>query len=120
MEKQIQKLIETIKADYANWRGISGDKEIYKKMVADFNSGLGFKIGKKYIKIMTGNGGTPMGSVWGFVVNVDDDPKFKKGDILYPAGWATPARNKARGNIVEGNFDWVQWTGPAYLQQHWN
>ena len=67
MEKQIQKLIETIKADYANWRGISGDKEIHKTMVADFNSGLGFKIGKKYIKIMTGNGGTPMGSVWGFV-----------------------------------------------------
>ena len=70
---------------------------------------------EKYIKIMMGNGGYPMSSVWGFVVNVDDDPKFKKGDILYPAGWATPARNKARGNIIEGNFDWVQWTGPAYL-----
>ena len=112
MENQIQKLIETIKADYAKWQFPNDNKQ---KMTADFNSGLGFKTGKKYIKILMGNGGYPMSSVWGFVVNVDDDPKFKKGDILYPAGWATPARNQARGNIIEGNFDWVQWTGPAYL-----
>ena len=114
MEKQIQKLIDVIKADYANW-GTATDDSIKQKMIDSFNSGLGFKAGKKYIKIMMGNGGTPMASVWGFVVNVDDDPKFKKGDILKAAGWATPARNQARGNVIEGNFDWVQWTGPAYL-----
>ena len=44
------------------------------------------------------------GSVWGFVVNVENDPKFKKGDILKAAGWATPARNQARGNLIDGNL----------------
>ena len=99
MENQIQQLIETIKADYAKWSFPNDNKQ---KMTADFNSGLGFKIGKKYIKIMMGNGGYPMSSVWGFVVNVDDS-------------WATPTRNKARGNIIEGDFSFVQWTGPAYI-----
>jgi hypothetical protein len=111
MEKQIQELIDAIKADYSNWKNLGPDGKINQKMIDRFNDGLGFKVGKKYIKI-TEKGG---GSVWGFVVNVDNDPKFKKGDILKAAGWATPARNQARGNIIEGNFDWVQWTGPAYL-----
>ena len=115
MEKQIEKLIDLIKADYAAW-GIWTDDEIKKNMIDGFNSGLGFKAGKKYIKIMKENGSTPMASVWGFVVNVDNDPKFKKGDILMAAGWAAPARNKARGNIIEENFDAVQWQGPSYLK----
>jgi hypothetical protein len=114
MEKQIQELIDVIKADYANW-GLWTDDAIKQKMIDNFNSGLGFKAGKKYIKIMMGNGGTPMASVWGFIVNVDDDPKFKRGDVLYPASWAAPTRNKARGNIIEGNYNKVTWTGPGYL-----
>ena len=116
MENQIQNLIEAIKADRAKW--VSRWKVKDKEQAAwrdqreqAFNEGLGYKVGKKYIKI-TEQGG---GSVWGFVVNVENDPKFKKGDILKAAGWATPARNQARGNVIEGNFDWVQWTGPAYL-----
>ena len=116
MENEIQQLIETIKADYAKWgsrwKTKDADQVKYREQQAQrFNDGLGYKVGKKYIKI-TEQGG---GEVWGFVVNVDNDPKFKKGDILKAAGWATPARNQARGNIIEGNFDWVQWTGPAYL-----
>ncbi len=111
MEKQIQELIEAIKADYCLWKNRGPDGNINQKMIDRFCNELGFKVGKKYIKITQRNGG----SVWGFVVNVDNDAKFKKGDILKAAGWATPARNQARGNIIEGNFDWVQWTGPAYL-----
>jgi hypothetical protein len=65
--------------------------------------------GKKYIKI-TEKGG----SVKAFVVGVDNDKKFRKGDILKPAGWAAPARNAARGNILEGNYT-INWTGPLYL-----
>lgn len=114
MEKQIQELIDFIKADYAGW-SMWTDDSIKQKMIDSFNSGLGYKAGKKYIKIMKDNGGTPMATVWGFIVNVDDDPKFKKGDILYPASWASPTRNRARGNIIEGNFKGVAWTGPAYL-----
>ena len=116
MENEIKQLIETIKADYAKWgsrwKAKDADQVKYREQQAQrFNDGLGYKVGKKYIKI-TEQGG---GSVWGFVVNVDDDRKFKKGDILYPASWATPTRNKARGNIIEGDFSFVQWTGPAYI-----
>ena len=105
MENQIQKLIEAIKADYAKsarkWKVKDEEQAKWRDQREQvFNEGLGYKVGKKYIKI------TEQG---------ENDPKFKKGDILKPAGWATPARNQARGNVIEGNFDWVQWTGPAYL-----
>jgi hypothetical protein len=64
--------------------------------------------GKKYIKIVKDS------SVWGFVVAVDNDNKFQKGDILKPAGFAAPARNKARGNIFSDDYS-VSWSGPHYL-----
>jgi hypothetical protein len=59
---------------------------------------------------MTDNGG----SAWGFIVKTDTDKKFKKGDILKCAGWSAPARNKARGNVLDGNYP-INWTGPLYL-----
>ena len=80
-----------------------------EKMCKEFADGWDVKMGKKYIKIASKI------SVWGFVVNVDNDKKFKKGDLLYPAGYAAPARNKARGNVLEGGFA-IQWTGPVYLR----
>ena len=54
------------------------------------------------------------GSVWGFIVNTDNDKKFRKGDILKAAGYNAPARNAARGNILDGGYC-IQWTGPLYL-----
>ena len=43
-------------------------------------------------------------SVWGFIVASENDKKFQVGDILMAAGWKSPARNKARGNVLSGNF----------------
>tara|TARA_R110000803_G_scaffold90534_1_gene157989 strand:+ start:23037 stop:23390 length:354 start_codon:yes stop_codon:yes gene_type:complete len=116
MENEINNLLDAIKSDYAKFKGrwIAKDeamKQRQAKMTDDFNTELGFKVGKKYIKITQRNGG----SVWGFVVNTDNDSKFKRGDILKAAGYSTPARNQARGNVIEGNLSWVEWTGPAYL-----
>ncbi len=100
MENQINELIEAIKADYTR---TGGDYE-------RFADGLSFKVGKKYIKIISNH------SAWGFIVKGDDDAMFKKGDILMAASWATPARNHPRGNIIEGGYR-VQWTGPVYMSR---
>ena len=90
------------------------DTEVARKMRLEFATGIEVSYGSKYIKIVTGkNGGNR--SVWGFVVNTDKDKKFKKGDLLKAAGWAAPARNAARGNILKGGYV-VNWTGPLYLK----
>ena len=103
VEAGIENMLAAAESDYNNFMPEN------KGMCDDFADGWKIKVGKKYIKIASKI------SVWGFVVNVDNDKKFKKGDLLYPAGYAAPARNKARGNVLEGGFA-IQWTGPAYLR----
>jgi hypothetical protein len=112
MIDKIEDLLSAIKADYMKWTSRNGTKElteINKEMIEEFNDSLSVEEGSKYIKITKG------GSVWGFVVKSEGDKKFKKGDILKPASWATPARNAARGNILEGGYA-ISWTGPNYLR----
>ena len=79
------------------------------KMNEEFVNGWVIKKGSKYIKISTKD------SAWGFVVNIDNDKKFKLGDVLMCAGYAAPARNGARGNVLDGGFE-INWTGPLYLK----
>jgi len=117
MQQQIEKLIQDIVTDYRNWqqrsvnyRGKEDFSDVQNEMYAEFKNGIGFSEGKKYIKITNKNGG----SVWGFVVK-EDDAKFRKGDILKAAGYNAPARNAARGNILDGGY-MIQWTGPLYLK----
>ena len=112
MNTEMTTLIENIKEDYLNWTSRVADAnkgftltETNKKMIAEFNEGISYKTGSKYIKITKERGG-----VWGFVVNTDNDKKFKRGDILKAAGYAAPARNFARGNIIDGGYT-VCWTG---------
>jgi hypothetical protein len=116
MNNEMNALIANIKKDYFDWTtGCTGSapkgelSEINKKMIAEFNEKITYKAGSKYTKVFSEGG-----SVWGFVVNTDKDKKFKKGDILKPAGYAAPARNKARGNVVDGGYT-IRWTGPLYL-----
>ena len=97
----VHNLLKSIKDDYAKFNS-------NEKMREEFNRGLDYTVGKKYIKIITNSG-----SVWGFVV-VEPDEKFFEGDILMAAGWSKPARNQARGNIFSG-YD-IEWTGPKYLR----
>ena len=110
MNNQIENLIENIKQDYLRWTSRDFTRELSEtniKMVDEFNEGLTYQEGRKYIKILS------RGSVWGFIVK-GNDKLFKAGDILKAAGWAAPARNKPRGNVFT-DLSWVQWTGPAYL-----
>ncbi len=79
--------------------------DIRKKMNKEYVENYTITYGSKYIKIYIKGSG-----VKAFVVGVDNDKKFKKGDILKPAGYNAPARNFARGNILEGNYE-IRWTG---------
>ena len=66
--------------------------------------------GNKYIKLISET------TVWGFVSMIDGENKgvpVKKGDLLKPAGWRTPAKH-SRGNIFDGTDSW-EFYGPKYL-----
>lgn len=102
----IKEMIEVAVNDYAKSFGRNDPAAVEKK-----REEFVVKEGRKYIKVMDNNGG----SAWAFIVKAEDDPKFKRGDILMAAGWAAPARNAARGNVLEGDFSWIRWTGPDYL-----
>jgi hypothetical protein len=117
MNNEMTALIANIKEDYFTWtmgcaahnaRGTLSD--INKRMIAEFNDKITYKMGSKYIKVFTEGG-----SVWGFVVNTENDKKFRKGDILKAAGYSAPARNGARGNIIDGGYT-INWTGPLYFK----
>ena len=107
LDMGVVNMIEAMIEDYAGF--MYPDTEIKKKMNKKFSTSFVEKTGSKYIKIISNC------SVTAFIVKTDKDKKFKKGDILFPAGWAAPARNKARGNILDGNYP-INWTGPLYLR----
>ena len=110
MNQALETLKNDIIADYESWQNASGKPrtEIQARMLDEFINKVRVVEGSKYIKIITGS------SVWGFVVKTANDKKFREGDILLAAGWAAPARNKARGNVLDGKYT-VRWTGPLYL-----
>ena len=112
MQNEIEKLIEDINADYYDWQncrmGPENRTEIQAKMYDEFVQALRVEEGRKYIKIIK------QGSVWGFIQKADDAKGFRKGDILMAAGYNAPARNRARGNILDGGYT-IRWTGPLYL-----
>jgi len=108
MEKQIEQLLSKIVEDYADF-----SSDFNHPRITEFEEGLEVIEGRKYLKVIRNAPATGgQKSVWGFIVK-EDDKKFSKGDILKPASWATPARNKARGNIFEEYS--IRWTGPNYL-----
>ena len=106
IEDGIQNMIAAATHDYQGW--MKPETEVRTKMNQEFAEGWVIKRGPKYTKILNKN------SCWGFVVNTDNDKKFKKGDLLKAAGYNAPARNAARGNVLEGGFT-IRWTGPLYL-----
>ena len=106
MNDSIQTLITKINEDWDRWTKSADITNVP-------NSEILVQEGSKYIKIVRSDS---QDMVWGFIVKTDTDKKFRKGDILKAASWAAPARNKARGNILEGDFSWVRWTGPEYLK----
>ena len=108
MNDAINGLFHDIADDFARWKAI-GDYGRPGDAAEMFNQ-LSVEEGRKYLKIVKTDN---QKSVWGFIQK-DDDGKFRAGDILKAASWASPARNKARGNILDGGYS-IRWTGPEYL-----
>ena len=111
MDNAIKELFKHIGDDYLRVR--SQSEYFDPEAVGEFIDNLQVEEGRKYLKITKKLGNQTM--VWGFIVKTESDKLFKQGDILKAAGWSAPARNKARGNIIRGDFSWVRWTGPEYL-----
>lgn len=71
---------------------------------AEAGAYYGFKEGRKYIKVISYDDAAGGGaSVWGFINK--SNPKFLEGDVLLAAGWATPATNHARGNLINPGYN---------------
>ena len=106
IDSGLSKMKAAMIEDYAGF--MPPNDGIRAKMNEEYAEKFTVTYGKKYIKITEeGNG------VKAFIVAVDNDKKFKKGDILLPAGYNAPARNFARGNILDGGYN-IGWTGPLY------
>ena len=111
LDEGIKNLMAGAKLDYERMSTSNGTKELTgysKEQVEQWDTKTKVMPGKKYIKIVNRN------SAWGFIVNTEDDKKFKKGDILKCAGFNAPARNRARGNVLSGGYR-INWMGPEYL-----
>ena len=119
MREAIEKVLEAMREDYKQWSNWSSsykpnphsDKKIMNEMIENYCSGLEVTEGSRYWKITGTSGGGNSRSVKGFIAKAGDK-KFREGDMLKAAGWAAPARNFARGNVLDGyKVDEVRWTG---------
>jgi len=69
-----------------------------------------FKRGSKFLKVISAHGDGHR-SVHSFIC-VKPQGKFKYGDILKAASWAQPAKNFARGSVLDTNsYKTHSWAG---------
>ena len=121
MRMEIEKVLEAMREDYKRWsmmtRTVHQNVEefnraidIREEMTEEYCKGLEVTEGSRYWKIISNDRGGGR-SVKGFIAKAGDK-KFREGDMLKPAGWAAPARNFARGNVLDGTGVYnVRWTG---------
>jgi hypothetical protein len=88
-----------LKADYNKWN----------QDVSDAKFDITFERGRKFIKVVKTSWGSR--SVHSFIC-IQPHGKFQFGDILKAAGWAAPAKNFARGNVLDpSSYSNHKWTG---------
>ena len=121
MRNEIEKVLEAMREDYKRWSMMTRTVhqnveefnraiEIREEMTEEYCKGLEVTEGSRYWKIISNDRGGGR-SVKGFIAKAGDK-KFREGDMLKPAGWAAPARNFARGNVLDGTgLGNARWTG---------
>ena len=88
-----------LKADYNKWN----------QDVSDAKFDITFERGRKFIKVVKTSWGSR--SVHSFIC-IQPHGKFQFGDILKAASWAQPAKNFARGNVLDpSSYSNHKWTG---------
>ena len=107
LDEGIQNLIEASNKDYNNFCDNQSMQEQYSQSWR-------VEPGQKFIKLVSKD------TVHSFIVKQDmytpgGQLRFKKGDVLKAASWRAPALNRARGNVLDGNY-LMKWTGPLYLK----
>ena len=117
MREAIEKVLEAMREDYCRWsracasHDSAAHSRIKDEMEENYCNGLEVTVGRRYWKITSTNGSGTQRSVSGFIAKAGDK-KFLEGDMLKAAGWAAPARNFARGNVLDGTGVYnVRWTG---------
>ena len=106
MNNEIGNYLNHIGNQFEEWFGRASinNSEYVKERVAQFKASIRIEQGNKFIKVIKDT------SVHSFIV-IADDGKFKRGDILKAASWRAPAKNFARGNILNNDYQNISWTG---------
>lgn len=99
LDLSIQEYVHHLEMDYGK-NGYNG-KNFY------------YEVGRKYVHVImqdTGENTFKQRSSHSWIM-INDDAKFKQGDILKSASWNAPARNFARGNVFSCDYSNIRWCG---------
>ena len=121
----LNKYLTVIKEDYVKWNRPQSDmtetqNKVREEAIQRFFKSITYDIGKKYLKVVERNlsdSTALMDRVHSFIVMEDND-KFKAGDILMAANYNRPTTKgkcPVRGNIF-GEYE-VKWTGVLYINE---
>jgi hypothetical protein len=98
-----------LKADYNKWNNNVPDYNKWNNNVHDDKLDITFERGRKFIRVVKTSWGST--SVHSFIC-IEPHGKFQSGDILKAAGWAAPAKNFRRGNVLDpSSYVDHKWTG---------
>ena len=98
--------------DYADYLKANYNARGYSR--PDRQLTVEFDVGSKFIKVIVGHTGDTSRSSHSFIVLGEykgAKNTFKHGDILKSASWRAPAKNFARGNILENSYGTISWCG---------
>jgi len=109
MKTEIENYLKEISKNYSS-RYFGSNIEPERQIAIDrsnkeFTESLRIEETRSYFKVCSSI------STHSFIVK-EDNPKFKKGDILRTKTWKSPERTYTRGNIfVSDSFQDVSWKG---------